>query len=291
MSKYAMLIDETKCTGCRGCQVACKQWNDLPGEKTRNTGSYTNPPNLSAKTWNLIEYIEIASGNEIGFHFLKRACMHCEHPACASVCPVGALYKTAEGPVVYDDGKCIGCRYCMIACPFGIPTFDWNKGLLDQALIRKCNFCVDRLSNGLTPACAKTCPSKAISFGERDKLIAQAEAQIRKYPDKYVNHVYGKAEAGGTSILYLSHTPFDQLGLPRLGSAPVTTLSEQVMEYTLPFAAAWGATLSGLALLVRLRNRGARHAAADAASSQGELETSSNKNPIRDDTAHKEKSP
>lgn len=260
MSRYAMLIDETRCTGCRACQVACKQWNDLPAEITHNRGTYQNPPALSAKTWNLIEFREIEAGSKIGFYFLKRACMHCEHPACASVCPVGALHKTAEGPVVYDDGKCIGCRYCMAACPFGIPTFDWQKGLLDQPVIRKCNFCVDRLSNGLTPACAKACPSRVISFGERDQLIATGEARIRQNPERYVNRVYGKEEVGGTSILYLSSIPFEKLGLPRLGSAPVIALSEQVMEYTLPFAAAWGATLTGLALLFRFRQRGAKHA-------------------------------
>ncbi len=258
MAKYGMLIDETRCTGCRGCQVACKQWNDLPGEETHNTGSYTNPPHLSAQTWNLIEYKEIDRGGQVGFFFLKRACMHCEHPACVSVCPVGALRKTPEGPVVYDDHKCIGCRYCMAACPFGIPKFDWQKGLLEGALIRKCTFCADRLSNGLIPACAKTCPSKAITFGERDQLIVEAENRIRKNPDKYVNHVYGKEEAGGTSILYLSAVPFEQLGLPKLGPAPVTTLSEQVMEYTLPFAGVWLATLAGLAAVFKFRERGAK---------------------------------
>ncbi len=258
MAKYAMLIDETRCTGCRGCQVACKQWNDLPGELTRNRGTYTNPPALSAKTWNLIEYKEIETGSQVGFYFLKRACMHCEHPACASVCPVGALHKLPEGPVVYDGSKCIGCRYCMVACPFGIPTFDWQKGLLDQAVIRKCNFCIDRVSNSLQPACAKTCPSRAIIFGEREQLIAEGEARIRQSPARYVNYVYGKQEGGGTSVLYLSAIPFEQLGLPRLSAVPVTLLSEQVMRYTIPFGVAWTATLAGLALLFRLRNRGAK---------------------------------
>jgi formate dehydrogenase iron-sulfur subunit len=251
-----MLIDETRCTGCRACQVACKQWNDLPAETTRNRGTYTNPPALSANTWSLIEFKEIETRGQIGFYFLRRACMHCEHPACASACLVGALHKTAEGPVLYDDHKCIGCRYCMIACPFGIPTFDWNKGLLDQPLIRKCVFCADRVQNGLTPACAKACPSRVILFGGRDELIAEGEARIRQSPGRYVNRIYGKAEAGGTSVLYLSSIPFEQLGLPRLDSAPVTVLSEWVMRYTLPFAAAWGAALTGLALLVRWRNRG-----------------------------------
>jgi formate dehydrogenase iron-sulfur subunit len=263
MGKYAMLIDETRCTGCRGCQVACKQWNDLPGEKTRNTGSYTNPPALSAKTWSLIEFREIATSTRVGFYFLKRACMHCEHPACVSACPVGALRKTADGPVVYDDTKCIGCRYCMIACPFGVPAFDWEKGLLDAPVIRKCNFCIDRVSNGMLPACAKTCPSKVITFGERDKLIQEGEARIRQFPDRYVNHLYGKEEAGGTSILYLSSVPFEQLGLPRLGKSPVVLLSEQVMDYTLPFAGAWVATLAGLALIFKFRERGAQRAAAE----------------------------
>ncbi|MCL4395982.1 MAG: 4Fe-4S dicluster domain-containing protein [Chloroflexi bacterium] len=263
MSKYAMLIDETRCTGCRACQVACKQWNDLPAEVTHNRGTYTNPPALSAKTWSLIEFKEIESAGKVGFYFLKHACMHCEHPACASVCPVGALHKLPEGPVVYADWKCIGCRYCMSACPFGIPTFDWGKGLIEQPLVRKCNFCIDRVSNGLTPACAKTCPSKAITFGERDQLLATGKARIRQNPERYVNRIYGETEAGGTSILYLSSVSFDQLGLPRLGSAPAPLLSEQVMGYTLPFAAVWCTALTGLALLFRFRNRGKEHAAAE----------------------------
>lgn len=260
MGKYAMLIDETRCTGCRACQVACKQWNDLPAVKTHNRGTYQNPPSLSAETWNLIEFREIQAGDRVGFYFLKRACMHCEHPACASVCPVGALHKTEEGPVVYDDWKCIGCRYCMAACPFGIPTFDWQKGLLAQPLIRKCNFCVDRVSNGLQPACAKACPSRVITFGERQQLIAMGEARLRQSPERYVNRIYGKEEAGGTSILYLSSISFEKLGLPSLSSTPAPVLSEGVMGYTLPFAAVWGATLTGLALLFRFRKRGAGQA-------------------------------
>ena len=256
MATYGMLIDETKCTGCRACQVACKQWNDLPGEKTFNTGTYQNPPHLSASTWNLIEFREIERGDDVGFYFVKRACMHCEHPACVSVCPVGALKKTAQGPVVYDEAKCIGCRYCMAACPFGVPTFQWDKGLLGQPVIRKCSFCVDRVSNGLTPSCAKACPSTVITFGERSTLVAEAQARLAKNPGRYVNHVYGLNEAGGTSILYLASVPFEQLGLPTLGSEPVTRLSENVMSQTIPFAIGWTALLAGLYGVVRLRERG-----------------------------------
>ncbi len=263
MGKHAMLVDETRCTGCRACQVACKQWNDLPGERTRNRGTYTNPPALSATTWNIVEYREIQSNGRTGFYFLRRACMHCEHPSCASVCPVGALQKSAAGPVMYDDSRCLGCRYCMNACPFGVPTFEWNKGLLETPVVRKCQMCADRVANGLQPACAKACPAKAIQFGDRDKLIAEAKARIRKNPEQYVNHVYGEKDGGGTSILYLSAVPFELLGLPRLGNDPVTALSEKVMEWTLPFAAVWASVLAGIALLVRFRTRAARHAQAE----------------------------
>ena len=242
MVKYGMLIDATICMGCRGCSVACKQWNDLPGTKTRNTGTYQNPPDLSASTWTNIEYREIETGDQVAWVFLKRACMHCEHPACVSACPVQALHKLDNGPVVYDAGKCIGCRYCMVACPFGIPKIDFNK-LLPE--ITKCTFCADRLDSGLPPACAKTCPAGAIRFGERDKLIAEAEARIAKNPAKYVNHVYGKAEAGGTSILFLSAVPFDQLGLPTLGPDPVPALSEQVAIFGTPTALATVAAVLG----------------------------------------------
>ncbi|MEW6443021.1 MAG: 4Fe-4S dicluster domain-containing protein [bacterium] len=263
MSQWAMLIDETRCTGCRACQVACKQWNDLPAEATRNRGTYQNPPALSASTWSLIEFHEVDAGGAAGFYFLKRACMHCEHPACASVCPVGAMHKTPQGPVLYDDRKCIGCRYCMAACPFGVPAFEWEKGLLETPVVRKCTFCFDRLGSGLHPACAKTCPSKAIAFGAREALIEEGEARIRRNPNRYVDRLYGKQEAGGTSVLYLSAIPFERLGLPRIGPEPVAARAEKVMEYTVPFAAAWGAALAGLALLFRFRDRAGQQAPAE----------------------------
>ena len=130
MAKVAILFDAFRCTGCRGCQVACKQWNDLPGEATHNTGSYQNPPRVSADTWLLMEFREVENGDGLKWAFRRQACMHCLHPACVSACPVGALYKTDEGPVLYDDGRCIGCRYCMLACPFEIPTFSGTRACL-----------------------------------------------------------------------------------------------------------------------------------------------------------------
>jgi formate dehydrogenase iron-sulfur subunit len=251
----AMLFDASKCTACRGCQVACKQWNDLPGEVTHNTGSYQNPPRLSADTWLVMEFREVENGDGLKWGFLRRACMHCRHPACVSACPVGALHKTDDGPVLYNEDRCIGCRYCMLACPFDVPTFTWNRGLFKGAVIRKCTFCIDRVSAGLETACAKTCPARALLFGERDDLIAEAEARLQAHPDKYVPHIYGKEEAGGTNVLYISHIPFEELGMPSLGEAPVQERSEQIMERATPAALVGMLVgLGGLYWVVKRRN-------------------------------------
>jgi formate dehydrogenase iron-sulfur subunit len=160
--------------------------------------------------------------------FVKRQCMHCVHPACVSACPVGALQKTDSGAVTYDCTRCIGCRYCMVACPFGVPKFEW-----DQALpkIQKCTLCADRQEIGLAPACAAACPTGALLFGDRDELIAEAEARLKAEPERYYQHIYGKDEIGGTSWLYLSSVPFAKLGFPALEAEPVTELSEAVATY------------------------------------------------------------
>jgi len=240
MSK-AILIDTTKCIGCRSCQVSCKEWNGLPGESTAVPQAglgLQNPVTVSSKTLTLVTYHEVAEESAPGglkYIFAKRQCMHCEDPACAAACPVSALHKTPEGPVVYDSGKCIGCRYCVWACPFGVPTVEWDS-LAPE--IRKCTFCYDRIAqpapgrrNGqaltpqdiqrflgaeAVPACVKQCPAGALSYGERDTLLGEAKRRIKAVPAKYVDHVYGEHEAGGTSALYLASVPFNQLGFPQV---------------------------------------------------------------------------
>ena len=224
----AMLYDASMCIGCRACQMACKRDNGLPTE-TGSDELYESPRELSASTWTLVQAAEVEQTGEQSF--VKRQCMHCLHPACVSACPVGALRQTDYGAVVYKAERCIGCRYCMVACPFSIPKFQWDKSL---PYIQKCDMCVDRLEQGLQPARVDACPTGALRFGDRDSLIAEAERRISNQPDRYVDHIYGKDELGGTSVLYLSSIPFEELGFPTLDSEPVTELSEAVATYGTP---------------------------------------------------------
>ena len=211
MAMKAILQDNTRCIGCRACQVACKQWNQLPAEKTEFFAGpgYQNPKDLSAYTWTLITYNQVERRGRFDWVFGRLMCMHCNEPACASVCPVGALDKTPEGPVIYRASRCIGCRYCMMACPFQVPKFQWDIAL---PLIQKCTMCADRIAEGLEPACAKVCPTDAITFGDRDERIHEADKRIQLAPNDYIHHIYGKDEVGGTSVLHLSDVPFDTVG-------------------------------------------------------------------------------
>lgn len=249
MSK-AVLFDANKCIGCRACQVACKQWNELPAVETTNRGTYENPPQLDAQTFTKIRFNEVEHDGKFHFIFTKVQCFHCEHPACATACPVGALQKTENGPVIYDDNKCIGCRYCQVACPFGIPNFQWDS---PQPWIRKCTFCADRLGGGLKPACVTTCPSGALKYGEREDLIAEGRKRIAEQPNTYVNHIYGEKEVGGTSWMYLSPIPFEKLGFPSLDSEPVTVNAERAMGLVPPVLLGVAATMTAVYWLVKRR--------------------------------------
>ena len=239
MTWYSMLYDLSKCIGCHSCEVACQV----------NKGLLPDTRLISFR------FVERGLYPDVTRVLRRHQCMHCFAPGCVSACPVGALQKTATGPVIYDSARCIGCRYCMNACPYNVPTFDWDRGLLDQPLIHKCDFCADRLADGLEPVCVETCPTQAVIFGERDQLLAEASVRIQARPDRYVQHIYGETEGGGTSLLVISHLPFELLGLPSMDSIPVAAVSEAVMAGTIPFAVGWTAVLAGLAGIVRLRER------------------------------------
>ena len=243
--KKAMLIDTTRCIGCRSCQVACKQWHELSAEKTLffNGSGYQNPPNLSEDTYTLVTYTEIEDKDKISWTFVKRQCMHCDEPACVAACLVGALTKSPTGAVVYDKSRCIGCRYCLLACPWEIPKYQWRTPL---PYVCKCDLCETRLIAGVLPACAKACPSGAIKFGNKTELLAEAGKRIKMHPDKYINHIYGEKEAGGTSVLYLSAVPFDKLGFPRVPDYPRAFFSDRVMHVLPYWSLCLGIFLSGL---------------------------------------------
>lgn len=249
MSK-AVLVDLVRCMGCRACQVACKAWNDNPGEVTLCLGCYDNPPDLSADTWSIMRFNELEEGGRLHWVFTKRQCMHCEDPGCVSACIVGAFRKLDNGAVVYDDKKCIGCRYCMMACPFRVPKFEWDTPL---PLIRKCNFCADRQAEGLEPACVKACPTDALVYGDRETLVAEAHARIAARPGKYVDYVYGEHEVGGTSWMYISPVLFEKLGFPTVSTEPVTTASETAMIATPGVIVGAAAILSGIYWITKRR--------------------------------------
>lgn len=248
-----VLVDLSRCVGCRGCQVACKEWNQLPAEATTWQGSYENPPELKWNTYTKMRFVEGFDDNKNFFwKFIKTQCMHCKEPACASACPVGALYKTAEGPVIYDSQKCMGCRYCMLACPFHVPTFEWDKAL---PLIKKCTFCADRQSANKAPSCVQTCPSMALQYGEREAVLQEAKNRIKTHPEKYVNHIFGENEVGGASWMYISSVPFDKLGFPTsLGDKPFPAYTWQALS-KIPFVVGGlAAALTGVWFICKRRD-------------------------------------
>jgi formate dehydrogenase iron-sulfur subunit len=171
-------------------------------------------------------------------------CQHCDVPTCVSVCPVGALSKSDSGPVAYDGEKCIGCRYCLQACPFHVPKYEWSS---TKPGIQKCKFCASRLAKGLQPACAEACATGATKFGDRDELLAEAASRISSEPGKFVSRIYGKDDVGGTSMLYLSPVPFEQLGFDsRLGKIPMPMLTMSALSKVPNVLSVGGVMLGGI---------------------------------------------
>ena len=265
---FAVLVDLTECAGGRACVAACKLQNGqadevsahvaVPGKRQDcyvGTEQTAHRPPLSADSFTVVEYHDATDGSGAEqWVFVKRQCMHCEYPACESACPVGAFHKTPEGAVLYDADRCMGCRYCMMACPFNVPTYQWEKPI---PFVRKCTFCIERISQDESvpreervPACVAACPTNCLNFGQRDDLLAEAHRRIKRYPEKYVNAVYGEKEAGGTSWLYLSPVPFEQLGFPsRVGERPYPEYTEDALNSVPPLIVFGGSALAGLYLL------------------------------------------
>ncbi len=200
--RIGLMITPSLCIGCRGCQSACKQWNKLPGDKTINSGVYENPPHLTAHLYNQIHFIEKPADVGIEWRFVRRACMHCGEAGCIDICPVpGALFKTKEGAVAFNKEKCIGCKLCVAGCPFDVPRFDEN------GKIAKCTLCTDRISNGMSTACSKVCPTGAIKFGGRDDLISKASST------GYT--IYGEKDLLGLGVMFALKDDPEEYNLPK----------------------------------------------------------------------------
>lgn len=236
-----ILTDVTKCIGCLQCVSACKEAHDLPLDVPR---IWQKNDGLSADNWTSIL-------QKPDNHYVRKQCRHCVEPACVSVCPVGAMHKTKLGPVVYDSGKCLGCRYCMMACPFGIPRYDWDKTVPH---VEKCILCYDRLEAGKQPACTEACPTGATIFGDRKKLLNIAHKRIKENPGKYINKVWGEHEIGGTSVMYLSDIDLGFLSYQtHLGTKPLPERTKPAME-SVPFAfVGMGGVMLGLNWIIRRR--------------------------------------
>ncbi len=219
-----LLIDTRRCIGCRTCETACAKAKGLPAPKLA-------PAELESTRRTSDQALTVVNRyvTDSGYAFVKNQCMHCNQPACASVCLTKALVKNETGHVTWNGDKCMGCRMCMASCPFDVPKFEyssWNPAIV------KCDLCYDRTTKeGKNPACVDACAPKAITFGTRRELLRIARERIAKEPGKYVEHIYGEHEAGGTALMYLASTEFDQLGLnATIGNEPYPQLSKPFLS-------------------------------------------------------------
>lgn len=244
---FGVLVDTTRCVGCRKCEKACNGINqDLPrklAETFKDDSVFEKQRRMDCTTYTVVNRHGGAE-DQGSPTYAKVQCMHCLEPACVSACLVGALNKEPNGAVTYDAWKCMGCRYCMMACPFQVPGYEYENTLTPQ--VRKCTFCFEtRLSQGGLPACVQACPMQVMTFNKRSELIRLAHDRLNQHPERYVGHIYGEHEVGGTSWMYLADMPFEEMGFPKLGYHSVPSYTEPVQhalfKWFLPPAALYGA--------------------------------------------------
>lgn len=240
----SVLVDLTRCIGCRACENACRVRQDRPPLPTRRLGYGEGEGRLSFTSWTYVATYprpETSKGRAIP---VKKQCMHCLEAACVSACPVAALHKTERGSVVYDAARCIGCRYCMVACPFQVPRYEWDEGLAPR--VGKCDFCDDRVAAGRRPACVEACPTGTLKFGRRPDILREALARLSSNPRRYVS-IYGDKVVGGTAWIYLSDVPMDQLGFRSdLPSVALPSLTWKALSKLPVVVVTVGLLLSGI---------------------------------------------
>jgi Fe-S-cluster-containing dehydrogenase component len=267
----AVLVDTTLCIGCRKCEEACNRRNHLP----RTAQSFSDRDELrsfrrpSEGAFTVVNQFHGSPSPDqaaLPYSYCKVQCMHCMLPSCVSACIVGALTKSADGAVVYNPTICIGCRYCQVACPFEVPAYEFDVALKPR--VRKCEFCTDRAKGtGANPACAASCPTEALVFGARTALLAMARERLRKRPDRYVNHIYGEKEVGGTSWLYLTGRPTAELGLLKLPERAPALRTEAIQHGIFKYGVLPIAFYGALAGLMWFNNR--KEASADSGTGTG----------------------
>lgn len=253
----AILIDITKCIGCKSCEAACKQIHGFPPESNGE---------LSPTTLTVVEQHAVGQSED---RFVRRLCMNCQDPACASACLVGALKKTDLGPVTYEASKCIGCRYCIVACPFSVPRYEWSKL---APTVKKCDMCYARQAKGQQPACVEACPVQASISGWRDELLEEAQRRILS-DSKYVKHIYGSEEVGGTSVFFLSDVPFEKLGFKLVPAQAMPILTANALGDIPTVVLVGGGLLAGLYWITNRRKLVAQAEGVDIAQVTGEKES------------------
>ena len=251
-----MLIDTTKCIGCRACELACNETNQLPKPKVDllSDSVFAEKRDTTPDAFTVVNRFPNEKNPKEPI-FVRRQCMHCNQPACASACLVKAFEKTKEAAVIYNKDRCMGCRYCMIACPFDVPKYQYDSPL---PYVRKCTFCAERQKEGKQPACAEACPTGATLFGKKRDLLETARTRIYTEPDKYEHRIYGEHEVGGTGWLYLLGAPPEKLGLQaNLGTTPYPELTAGFL-YAVPLVfVLWPSLLLGLNHMVKNEEGGA----------------------------------
>jgi len=262
------LTDLSLCIGCRKCEWACKEANELPNgpiQSYEDQSVFNRKRRTAAEDYTVVNRYPPAepSGHPVD---VKIQCMHCFEPACASACLVAAFRKTPEGPVLYNEDVCIGCRYCMIACPFNVPAYTYDNPYTPK--VTKCTMCHHKIREGEAPGCATICPEEAILFGKRSELLAIARERIKANPDRYVDHIYGEYEAGGTCWLYISPKPFEELGFRGdIGSTPYPALTKGFLSSVPLVLTIWPGLLMGAYAFTNRREEMAREIEAGHSSS------------------------
>lgn len=253
---YAVLHDTTLCIGCRKCEAACNKVNDLPTPKE----PFTDLKVLDEKRrtddthYTVVNKYDAGPDAGGGPVFRKQQCNHCKEPACASACFVSAFTKTPEGAVVYNPSVCVGCRYCLMACPFNVPAYEYNNA--GSPTVVKCTMCYPRVIEGKLPGCVEACPEEALTFGKREDVITIARERIRKYPGRYIDHIYGEYEMGGTNWMYITGAPFEKVGLRTdLGVTPAPELTAGALGIVPVIVGLWPALLGGIYLISQRKDK------------------------------------